>query len=58
MEYPVRDTWHPEPTVPTKGEVEPDVPTADRATVSDDTESAQAMLTAAVTAVPAAGDSR
>ena len=57
MEYPVRDTSHSEPTVPTKGEVEPDVPAADRATVSDDTEPSQAMLTAAVTVVPAAGAS-
>ena len=43
--------------MPTNGEVDPDVPAADRAIVSDDTEPAQAMLTAAATAVPAAGAS-
>ena len=57
MEYPVRDTSHPELTVPTNGEVDPDVLAADRATVSNNTEPAQAMLTAAVTVVPAAGAS-
>jgi hypothetical protein len=55
IEYPVSSTSHSEPTVPTKGEVEPDVPAADRATISDDTESAQAMRTTAVTVVPAVG---
>ena len=57
MEYPVRVTSHSESTVPTKGEAEPDFPAADRATVSDDNEPPQARLTAAVTAVPAAGAS-
>jgi hypothetical protein len=57
IEYPVSDTSHSEPTVPTKGEVEPDEPAADRVTVSDNTEPSQAMLTAAVTVVPDAGAS-
>ena len=57
MVYPVRDTSQSESIVPTNGEVDSDVPAADRATVSDDTEPAQAMLTAADTAVPAAGAS-
>jgi hypothetical protein len=62
MEYPVSDTSHSEPTVPSNGEVETngevdEVPAADKVTVSDDTEPSQLMLTAAVTVVPDAGAS-
>ena len=57
IEYPINDTSQSELTVPTKGEVEPDDPAADRVTVSNDTEPAQAMLTAAVTVVFSAGAS-
>ena len=57
MEYPASDTSHSEPTVPTKGEVDPDEPAAERVTVLDDTEPKQAMLTTAVTTMPDAGAS-
>jgi hypothetical protein len=57
MEYPTSDTSHPDPTVPSKGEVEPDDPAADKATTSDNTAPSQAMLTAAVTVVSVAGAS-
>ena len=57
MEYPVSDTTHPEPKVPTKGEVEPDNPAADKATISEKTLPSQATLSKAVTVMPAAGAS-
>ena len=57
MEYPVSDTSHSEPTVPSKGEVEPDAQPQTEPPCSDDDEPSQAMLTSAVTVVPAAGAS-
>ena len=57
IEYPVSETSHSDPIVPTKGEVEPDDPAAGKVTISDDTTPSQATFTAAVTVVPAAGAS-
>ena len=57
IEYPVSDTTHEELTAPSKGEVEPDEPDADKVTVSDDVAPSQAIPTTAVTVVPDAGAS-
>ena len=55
MAYPVSDTSQLDPTVASNGEVEPDVPTADKVIELMFDDPSQVMLTSAVTLVSTAG---
>ena len=57
MEKPMSETLQSEATVPSKGEVDPDAPTAESGKALVVEEPSQATLTSAVTLVSAAGAS-